>query len=239
MAVKIAVFSITSIHASCYINGLPIHKKYDWVAVSVAPKDRSKVMLDRVAPGVKIYENEEDLLDAHPDLDAVILAGANYQTYDEFIEAYFKDCSGKVKEHIAYFDRLTDNMEKRGYSGDIHTGVQLHPEYYELSEIRSLERILKEALDKANSISEMKLSRLLFDRIYPLTFFYKWVLLCCFGDRLSQDEFQEIVCDLKYNTQKYSVREFRSVYSNLVRDDLCVDVLNTIENNKNNCRDIL
>ena len=164
----------------------------------------------------------------------------NYnELYDEFIDAYFKDCAANIRNYISCFDCLTDNMKKRGYSGDIHTGVQLHPEYYELSEIRNLERVLTEALDKANSIKDLKLSKLLFDRIYPLTFFYKWVLLCCFGDKLKQDEFQRIVCDLKYSTQKYSVCEFRSIYPNLIRDDLCVDVLKTIQNNPKTCGSIL
>ena len=107
MAYKVAVFSITSVHASCYINGLPLHEKFDWVAVSVAPKDRSKVMLDRVASGVKIYETEEELLNAHPDLDAVILAGANYQTYDQFVL-----CANRGIKNIFLMKVPTFDMEK-------------------------------------------------------------------------------------------------------------------------------
>ena len=164
----------------------------------------------------------------------------NYnELYDEFIDAYYKECAENIKEYISYMGYLSENMEKRGYNGDIHIAVQLHPEYYKIEEIRMLESILKKALDTANNLKDLKLSKLLVDRIYPLTFFYKWVLLCCFGANLSNAEFHKIINDLKYNTQKYSVKGFRSIYPNLIRDDSCLDVLKSIEKNPQNSYEIL
>lgn len=107
MAYKIAMFSLTSVHSSCYINGLPLCDKFEWVAVSVDPKDRSKTMLDYVAPGVKIYESEEEVLDAHPDLDAVLLSGANYQTFDQFML-----CANRGIKNIFMMKVPTFDMEK-------------------------------------------------------------------------------------------------------------------------------
>lgn len=154
----------------------------------------------------------------------------NYnELYDEYLAAYYKDCYENIKEYTSALDRLYVNMEKRGYNGDIHLAVQLHPEFYEFTEIRELEEILNKAFAKIEALEDKNLAKLLFERIYPLTFFYKWVLLCCFGAKLNADEFEKLICDLKYNTQKYSVCEFRSIYSNLRRSDLVPDVLNVIE----------
>lgn len=82
--IKIAMFSLTSVHASPYINALPLYEKYDWVAASVLPKDRYIPDLKKIPSYVKLYETEEELLEAHPDLDAVILAGSNDLTYHQF-----------------------------------------------------------------------------------------------------------------------------------------------------------
>ncbi len=82
--IKIAMFSMTSVHAGPYINSLPLHEQFDWVAVSVEKKDRYIPDLKRIPSYVKIYETPEELLDAHPDLDAVILAGSNDLTFSQF-----------------------------------------------------------------------------------------------------------------------------------------------------------
>jgi predicted dehydrogenase len=79
--IRIAMFSLNSVHAVQYIRTLPIHPDYEWVAVSVAPSYRRFANLDWVPSGVKIYETEEELLKAHPDLDAVIMAGTHCDAY--------------------------------------------------------------------------------------------------------------------------------------------------------------
>ena len=81
---KTAMLSLTSVHASPYITALPIHEKYDWVAASVLPKDRNIPDLKRIPSYVKIYDTEEELFKAHPDLDVVILVGSNDLTYNQF-----------------------------------------------------------------------------------------------------------------------------------------------------------
>lgn len=82
--IKIAMLSMTSVHAGPYIDSLPAHDMYDWVAASIASKDRYIPDLKRIPSYVKIYETEEELLKAHPDLDAVMLAGSNDLTYKQF-----------------------------------------------------------------------------------------------------------------------------------------------------------
>lgn len=82
--ISIALFSTSSVHAPHYINSLPLDSRYNWVASSVAKEDRGIPDLKNIPNYVKIYEREEDLLNAHPDLDAVILCGSNNLTFNQF-----------------------------------------------------------------------------------------------------------------------------------------------------------
>ena len=81
---KIATFSMTSVHAAPYIDSIPVHSAFDWVAASISPEDRNIPDLKRIPSYVKIYETEEELLKSHPDLDVVVLIGSNDQTYGQF-----------------------------------------------------------------------------------------------------------------------------------------------------------
>jgi len=82
--IKIAMLSLNNGHAVGYISMLRKHPDFEWVAVSVAPEDRARAFLDWVPSGVKIYETDRELLDAHPDIEAVIVASANYQHFEQF-----------------------------------------------------------------------------------------------------------------------------------------------------------
>lgn len=75
------MFSLSSVHAVQYVMSVPKHPDYEWVAVSVSPEYRPFACLNWVPSGVKIYETEEELLNAHPDLDAVIMAGTHCDAY--------------------------------------------------------------------------------------------------------------------------------------------------------------
>ena len=81
---KVATFSMSSVHANPYIVSLPINENFDWVAASIDPKDKDIPDLRRIPADVKLYETEEALLNTHPDMDVVILLGSNDQTYKQF-----------------------------------------------------------------------------------------------------------------------------------------------------------
>ena len=81
---KTATFSMTSVHAAQYVVNLPLHEKYNWVASSILPEDRGIPDLKHIPSYVKIYDTDEELLKAHPDLDVVILLGSNDLTYKQF-----------------------------------------------------------------------------------------------------------------------------------------------------------
>lgn len=105
--IRIAMFSLSSVHAVQYIASVPKHPDYEWVAVSVAPEYRPFACLNWVPSGVKIYETEEELLIAHPDLDAVIMTGRNCETYKQI-----KTCAEHGIKHLLCMKVPTFNMEE-------------------------------------------------------------------------------------------------------------------------------
>ena len=83
--IKIAILSSISVHASLYTGAFQTYPLYDWVAMSVTKEDYDRLHVGWIPEHIKIYETDEEMLKAHPDLDAVVLAGSNSQTYSEFL----------------------------------------------------------------------------------------------------------------------------------------------------------
>lgn len=84
--IKIAMLSSVSVHANNYLDILPNHPMYDFVAMSLKSEERPRRYGNAVFPeNVKVYETDEEVFKAHPDLDAVVLAGANHQSYEQFL----------------------------------------------------------------------------------------------------------------------------------------------------------
>lgn len=73
---KIAMMSMTHGHTRKYYQTLKDNPKLDWVAVSTANEDVKKIFLDSVA-GIPCYDSELEMLDAHPEIEAVVLASEN------------------------------------------------------------------------------------------------------------------------------------------------------------------
>lgn len=104
--IKIAMLSLNHGHAVGYISKLRMHPDFEWVAVSVAPEDRARVFLDWVPSGVKIYETGQELLDAHPDVEAVIVASSNDLHFEQI-----QLCAERGK-HIFLMKIPTFNMDE-------------------------------------------------------------------------------------------------------------------------------
>lgn len=73
---KIAMMSMTHGHTRKYYQVLKENQKLDWVAVSTANEDVKKVFLNSVE-GIPFYDSEIEMLDAHPEIEAVVLASEN------------------------------------------------------------------------------------------------------------------------------------------------------------------
>jgi len=79
--IKIGVLSLYNGHARMYFSFLRTSPLFDLVGVSVSPENRSRAFLHKL-PGVPVYPTDEALLDAHPELEAAVIAGPNYQNLE-------------------------------------------------------------------------------------------------------------------------------------------------------------
>ena len=74
--IKIAMMSMTHGHTRKYYQTLKDNPKLDWVAVSTANEEVKKIFLDSV-DGIPCYDSELEMLNAHPEIEAVVLASEN------------------------------------------------------------------------------------------------------------------------------------------------------------------
>lgn len=74
--IKIAMMSMTHGHTRKYYQVLKENPKLDWVAVSTENETVKKNFLDKVQ-GIPCYDSDEAMLDAHPEIEAVVIASAN------------------------------------------------------------------------------------------------------------------------------------------------------------------
>lgn len=73
---KIAMMSMTHGHTRKYYQVLKENPKLEWIAVSTANEDVKRVFLNSVS-GIPCYDSDEAMLDAHPEIEAAVLASEN------------------------------------------------------------------------------------------------------------------------------------------------------------------
>lgn len=73
---NIAMMSMTHGHTRKYYQTLKDNPKLNWVAVSTANDEVKQVFLNSV-DGIPCYDSDEAMLDAHPEIEAVVLASEN------------------------------------------------------------------------------------------------------------------------------------------------------------------
>ena len=73
---KIAMMSMTHGHTRKYYQVLKENPKLDWVAVATANDEVKEIFLNSV-DGIPCYDSETEMLDAHPEIEAVVLASEN------------------------------------------------------------------------------------------------------------------------------------------------------------------
>ena len=73
---KIAMMSMTHGHTRKYYDVLMNNPKLEWIAVSTANEEVKQVFLNKVQ-GIPCYDSDEAMLDAHPEIEAVVLASEN------------------------------------------------------------------------------------------------------------------------------------------------------------------
>ena len=73
---KIAMMGMTHGHTRKYYDVLKNNPKLDWIAVSCANDTVKEIFLNSVS-GIPCYDSDEAMLDAHPEIEAVVLASEN------------------------------------------------------------------------------------------------------------------------------------------------------------------
>lgn len=73
---KMAMMSMTHGHTRKYYDVLKNNPKLDWVAVSTANETVKEIFLNSVS-GIPCYDSDEEMLDRHPEIEAVVLASEN------------------------------------------------------------------------------------------------------------------------------------------------------------------
>ncbi len=73
---KIAMMSMTHGHTRKYYDVLKNNPKLEWIAVSTANDEVKEIFLNSVS-GIPCYDSDEAMLDAHPEIEAVVLASEN------------------------------------------------------------------------------------------------------------------------------------------------------------------
>ncbi len=127
---KTAMLSSSSVHAANYVYALPAHNDFDWVACSLAPEHEFFDYVKDIPSTVKIYPTDEELFDAHPDLDLVILAGANEENFPQF-----KLCAERGIKNIlmmkvpSFFMEEYEEMQRLVRENDMIVQVELEMRY--------------------------------------------------------------------------------------------------------------
>ena len=74
--IKMAMMSMTHGHTRKYYDVLKNNPKLEWLAVSTANERVKEIFLNSVS-GIPCYDSDEAMLDAHPDIEAVVIASEN------------------------------------------------------------------------------------------------------------------------------------------------------------------
>ncbi len=74
--IQIAMMSMTHGHTRKYYQVLKENPNLEWIAVSTANQEVKEVFLNSVQ-GIPCYDSDEAMLDAHPEIEVVVLASAN------------------------------------------------------------------------------------------------------------------------------------------------------------------
>ncbi len=128
--VKIAMMTMTHGHTRKYYQTLKDNPKLDWVAVSAPDPDARERFLKSVQ-GIPCYNSDEEMLDAHPEIEAVVLASAN----DEHLKQV-ELCASRGIHILSMkipsfdmeeYDRMIEVTEKAGIICQVELELHYNP----------------------------------------------------------------------------------------------------------------
>ena len=77
--IKLAMMTCNHGHARGYYEAFCHHPDFEPVAYSIRPDYRDRLFLEKLPADVPCYEDDEQMLNEHPEIEAVILSSENDQ----------------------------------------------------------------------------------------------------------------------------------------------------------------
>ncbi len=128
--VKIAMLSLTHGHTRKYFQTLRDSPKLDWVA-ACAENQEVRERFERAVEGVPCYDDEQEMFDRHPDIEAAVLASANSEHLRQ-VEACARRgihvLSMKIPTFdLAEYDRMIELIDEAGLVCQIELELHYNP----------------------------------------------------------------------------------------------------------------
>ena len=135
--IKVAILSCNHGHARGYYC-LKDDPRFDLRAVSIAPGYHDRIFIERLA-GIDQYDDDEKMLDAHPEIEAVIMASANWYHPKQFklcLERNLHILSMKVPTmDLEEYDKILELKKKSTSKVCVELEMHYHAETYRMKEI--------------------------------------------------------------------------------------------------------
>lgn len=141
--IKIAMLSLTHGHSRKYFQTLHENRNFEWVAVTAENEKVKQDFLERGYP-VAYYLDEEEMFDAHPDIEAVVIASSNIRHLE-----HVRACVGRGKHILSMkiptfdpeeYDEMVRLVEEQGVVCQVELELHYNPVVARLKEIVLEER---------------------------------------------------------------------------------------------------
>ena len=135
---KIAMMGMTHGHTRKYYDVLKNNPKLDWIAVSCANDTVKEIFLNSVE-GIPCYDSDEAMLDAHPEIEAVVLASENSDHLRQVrlcCERGINILSMKVPTFdMAEYDEMVRLVDESGITFQIELELHYNPVVIRMKEL--------------------------------------------------------------------------------------------------------
>jgi len=135
---KIAMMSMTHGHTRKYYQVLKENVNLDWVAVSTANDEVKKLFLNSV-DNIPCYDSDEEMLDAHPEIEAVIIASENSEHLRQMklcAQRGIHILSMKIPSFdMEEYDEMIDMVEKNNVVCQIELELHYNPVVTRIKEL--------------------------------------------------------------------------------------------------------
>ncbi len=153
--IKVAILSCDHGHARGYYC-IKDDPRFDLRAVSIAPGYRDRVFAERLN-GIDLYDNDEQMFDEHPEIEAVIMASSNWYHPRQFamcLERNLHILSMKVPTlDLEEYDKILELKRKSKSIVCVELEMHYHAETYRMKELIEAGKIGKVTAFSASNTS--------------------------------------------------------------------------------------